>query len=252
MSKLRSTGNQEADPISDSRARVAVFCQGLSTADAVWLRTTGTVSGRGSFQDTRAPPTSCCRRPTVSKGERHRRTLPFRDPSRTREADARPGRAGARAQPYGPCMPPRFLLRASRPPGFPRFDPGRHGPLHPVQIGPKPRMHTPSEERAQPPTTTCRVDLVPRSANCGRLMPPGAAFCPVFGGAFTVRFVIFSASSQTSNNTSAGGAAHRGVTKSIRPSRTWLAGTRRTGSVRSDRMKLKRARITRVSSPGST
>ena len=34
-----------------------------------------------------------------------------------------------------------------------------------------------------------------------------AAFCPVFGGAFTVRFVIFSASSQTSNNTSAGGAA---------------------------------------------
>ena len=37
-------------------------------------------------------------------------------------------------------------------------------------------------------------------------MPPGAAFCPAFGGAFTVRFVIFSASSQTSNNTSAGGA----------------------------------------------
>ena len=29
-------------------------------------------------------------------------------------------------------------------------------------------------------------------------MPPGAAFCPAFGGAFTVRFVIFSASSQTS------------------------------------------------------
>ena len=48
---------------------------------------------------------------------------------------------------------------------------------------------------------------MPRSANCGRLMPPGAAFCPVFGGAFTVRFVIFSASSKTSNNTSAGGAA---------------------------------------------
>ena len=23
-------------------------------------------------------------------------------------------------------------------------------------------------------------------------MPPGAAFCPVFGGAFTVRFVTFS------------------------------------------------------------
>ena len=22
---------------------------------------------------------------------------------------------------------------------FPRFDPGRHGPLHPVQIGPKPK-----------------------------------------------------------------------------------------------------------------
>ena len=34
--------------------------------------------------------------------------------------------------------------------------------------------------------------VVPRSANCGRLMPPGAAFCPVFGGAFTVRFVTFS------------------------------------------------------------
>ena len=33
---------------------------------------------------------------------------------------------------------------------------------------------------------------MPRSANCGRLMPPGAAFCPVFGGAFTVRFVTFS------------------------------------------------------------
>ena len=28
-------------------------------------------------------------------------------------------------------------------------------------------------------------------------MPPGAAFCPVFGGAFTVRFVTFSASSQS-------------------------------------------------------
>ena len=28
----------------------------------------------------------------------------------------------------------------------------------------------------------------PRSANCGRLMPPGTAVCPVFGGAFTVRF----------------------------------------------------------------
>ena len=34
--------------------------------------------------------------------------------------------------------------------------------------------------------------VVPRSANCGRLMPPGAAFCPVFSGAFTVRFVTFS------------------------------------------------------------
>ena len=33
---------------------------------------------------------------------------------------------------------------------------------------------------------------MPRSANCGRLMPPGAAFCPVFGGAFTVQFVTFS------------------------------------------------------------
>ena len=33
---------------------------------------------------------------------------------------------------------------------------------------------------------------MPRSANCGRLMPPGAAFCPVFSGAFTVRFVTFS------------------------------------------------------------
>ena len=33
----------------------------------------------------------------------------------------------------------------------------------------------------------CRV--VPIAA---RLMPPGAAFCPVFGGAFTVRFVTFS------------------------------------------------------------
>ena len=33
---------------------------------------------------------------------------------------------------------------------------------------------------------------MPRSANCGWLMPPGAAFCPVFGGAFTVRFVTFS------------------------------------------------------------
>ena len=29
-------------------------------------------------------------------------------------------------------------------------------------------------------------------ANCGRLMPPGAALCPAFGGAFTVRFVTFS------------------------------------------------------------
>ena len=33
---------------------------------------------------------------------------------------------------------------------------------------------------------------MPSSANCGRLMPPGAAFCPVFSGAFTVRFVTFS------------------------------------------------------------
>ena len=38
---------------------------------------------------------------------------------------------------------------------FPRFDPGRHGCTR-CRSGLNPRMHTPSEERAQPPTTTCR------------------------------------------------------------------------------------------------
>ena len=37
---------------------------------------------------------------------------------------------------------------------FPRFDPGRHGPLHPVQIGPKPKnAHPFGREGTQPPTT---------------------------------------------------------------------------------------------------
>ena len=48
-------------------------------------------------------------------------------------------------------------------------------------------------------------------------MPPGAAFGPVFGGAFTVRFVTFSASSQTT----APGSAQRSLRN-----RSWVAPRR--------------------------
>ena len=95
-------------------------------------------------------------------------------------------------------MPPRFPPARLAAAGFsPVLTQVATAPCTRCRSGLNPRMHTPSEERAQPPTTTCRglilCHVVPRSANCGRLMPPGAAFCPVFGGAFTVRFVIFSA-----------------------------------------------------------
>ena len=34
---------------------------------------------------------------------------------------------------------------------FPRFDPGRHGPLHPVQIGPKPKNAHPFGRKGTTP-----------------------------------------------------------------------------------------------------
>ena len=67
-----------------------------------------------------------------------------------------------RAQPHGPC-------REGAQEG------NEAASLHPLDLSARGLCH-----------------VVPRSANCGRLMPPGAAFCPVFGGAFTVRFVTFS------------------------------------------------------------
>ena len=57
-----------------------------------------------------------------------------------------------------------------------------------MQIGPKPKnAHPFGREGTTPHHYHVRVDLVPRSANCGRLMLAWRrVFCPVFGGAFTV------------------------------------------------------------------
>ena len=66
------------------------------------------------------------------------------------------------------------------------------------------RSHAPADS---PGATRCHV--VPASATYGRLMPPGAGFYHVFGGAFIVRFTALSPSSQIRRQMSGGFDLHR-------------------------------------------